>query len=126
TKEGFTMGEMIPSFFLQMGVGGIAGYSLGKGIVFLINRIRLQSEGLYPVLMLGLVIMVYILITTIGGNGFLGVYIAGLTVGNAKMVHKGSLIKFFDGIEWLMQIIMFITLGLLVFPPQILPVIGVG
>ena len=126
TIEGFTIGELIPDFFLQMGVGGIAGYGLGKGIVFLINKIRLQYEGLYPVLMLGLVIMAYIIVNKIGGNGFLGVYIAGLTVGNARMVHKGSLFKFFDGVEWLMQIIMFITLGLLVFPSQILPVVGVG
>jgi cell volume regulation protein A len=60
------------------------------------------------------------------GNGFLAVYISAITVGNANMAHKKSLMKFFDGIAWLMQVIMFITLGLLVFPKQLFPVSGIA
>jgi cell volume regulation protein A len=126
TVEGFTLTELIPHFFLQMIIGGVGGYVLGRGIVLLMNWINLQYEGLYPVLLVGLVVMVYVMITYVKGNGFLAVYVAGLTVGNAQLIHKRSLIKFFDGVEWIMQIMMFITLGLLVFPKEILPVIGVG
>ncbi|MEX2594090.1 MAG: potassium/proton antiporter [Anditalea sp.] len=124
--EGFTIGELVPIFILQMSVGGIGGYLLGRGIVLLMNKIDLEYEGLYPVLMLGLVIMIYVITDHLGGNGFLAVYVGGLTVGNGRMIHKKSLIKFFDGIAWLMQIIMFITLGLLVYPYQVLPVVGIG
>lgn len=124
--EGFTIGELIPVFILQMIVGGIGGYLLGRGVVLLMNKINLQYEGLYPVLMLGLVIMIYVIVDQFRGNGFLAVYVGGLTVGNARMIHKKSLIKFFDGIAWLMQIIMFLTLGLLVYPYQILPIMGIG
>lgn len=122
----FTISELIPVFFIQMIVGGAGGFLLGKLIVWVINKINLEYEGLYPVLMLGMVILVYALIDLAGGNGFLGVYIAALTIGNGKMVHKKSMIKFFDGVAWLMQIVMFITLGLLVYPTEILPVVGLG
>lgn len=126
TLEGFTIGQMIPDFFLQMLIGGLGGYGLGRVIILLMNRINLQYEGLYPVLLVGLVVLVFVLSSYIKGNGFLAVYVAGLTVGNAKLIHKQSLIKFFDGVEWIMQIMMFITLGLLVFPKAILPVVGLG
>jgi len=126
TVEGFTIGQMIPDFFLQMLIGGLGGYGLGRVIILLMNRINLQYEGLYPVLLVGLVVLVFVLSSYIKGNGFLAVYVAGLTVGNAKLIHKQSLIKFFDGVEWIMQIMMFITLGLLVFPKAILPVVGLG
>ncbi|MEX2513776.1 MAG: potassium/proton antiporter [Cyclobacteriaceae bacterium] len=122
----FTWQDLILVFFLQMLVGGLGGFLMGRGIVLLVNKINLEYEGLYPVLMLGLVILSYALIDLLGGNGFLGVYISALTIGNGKMLHKKSLIKFFDGVAWLMQIIMFITLGLLVFPSQVIPVMGLG
>lgn len=126
TVEGFTMAEMIPDFFFQMLIGGIGGYVLGRAVILLVNSVNLEFQGLYPVLLVALVILVYVLISSVGGNGFLAVYIAGLTIGNAKMIHKKNLVQFFDGVEWMMQIMMFITLGLLVFPGHILPVIGVG
>src|SRR5262249_40663807 len=63
---------------------------------------------------------------SVHGNGFLAVYIAGLVVGNSDFVHKRSLMRFHDGMAWLMQIAMFLTLGLLVFPLQIVPVVGAG
>ena len=109
-----------------MAVGCVLGYLLGRGIVWLINRIRLDYEGLYPVLTLTLMLLVYGGTASLHGNGFLAVYIAGLVVGNSDFVHKRSLMRFHDGMAWLMQIAMFLTLGLLVFPSQIVPVIGTG
>ncbi|GAA0879086.1 potassium/proton antiporter [Algoriphagus jejuensis] len=124
--EGFSPVDLIPMFLKQMFFGAAAGYLLGKGIVFLINKINLEYEGLYPVLMLGLVVSVYTLTDLIGGNGFLAVYLSAITMNQSRMLHHKSLIRFFDGIAWLMQIVMFLTLGLLVFPSQILPVVGIG
>jgi cell volume regulation protein A len=126
TLEGFGIMDLIPVFLKQMIIGGLGGFLLGKAVAMLINRINLEYEGLYPVLMLGLVLLIYTFVDLIGGNGFLAVYIAALTMSHARMLHQKSLIRFFDGIAWLMQILMFITLGLLVFPSQVIPVIGLG
>ncbi len=126
TLEGFSPQDLVPLFLKQMILGAGSGYLMGKGIVLLINRINLEFEGLYPVLMLGLVLLVYTVTDLIGGNGFLAVYLAGISMSQDRMLHHRSLIRFFDGIAWLMQIVMFLTLGLLVFPSQVLPVIGTG
>lgn len=124
--EGFSPVELVPMFIKQMVFGAAAGLLFGRGIVFLVNKINLEYEGLYPVLMLGLVVLVYTVTDLIGGNGFLAVYLSAITMNQSRMLHHKSLVRFFDGIAWLMQIIMFIALGLLVYPTQIWPVIGVG
>lgn len=118
--------DLIPMFFLQMVFGALLGYGLGRGITWVINRSRLENDGLYPVLTLSLVILVYGLTEFVGGNGFLAVYLAGLVLGNSDFIHKRSLMRFHDGVAWLMQIVMFLTLGLLVFPSELVAVIGVG
>ncbi|HUP27867.1 MAG TPA: potassium/proton antiporter [Chloroflexia bacterium] len=117
---------LVPEFFIEMVVGSLVGYLLGRGMVLLINRIRLDQEGLYPVLSMSLMLLVYGGAASLHGNGFLAVYIAGLVLGNNDFVHKRSLMRFHDGIAWLMQIAMFLTLGLLVFPSRVAPVIGAG
>lgn len=117
---------LIPEFFKGMALGGLAGYGFGKGMIFIVNRIKLDIDGLYPVLILSLMFFTYSFTDVIGGNGFLAVYISGLILGNSNFLHKKSLIRFYDGQAWLMQIVMFITLGLLVFPHEILPVLGSG
>ena len=117
---------LIPMFVQQMVVGGLLGYGMGRFVVWLINRLKLESEGLYPVLSLAMVLLTYGLTATVGGNGFIAVYIAGLVMGNSIIVYKKSLIRFHDGIAWLMQIVMFLALGLLVFPSELVPVIVPG
>ena len=62
----------------------------------------------------------------VGGNGFLAIYICAVYLGNQDLIHKKTILKMFDGLAWLMQIVLFLTLGLLVFPSQIIPYIGVG
>ena len=110
----------------QMVLGIIIGFVMGKAIVFKVNRLKLDYEGLYPVLTLALVIFTYGLTASVGGSGFLAVYIAGLILGGSEFVHKQSLTRFHDGLAWLMQITMFLILGLLVFPSQILPIAASG
>jgi cell volume regulation protein A len=99
---------------------------MGKASVWLINKINLESEGLYPVLTLGLAMFTYAATHAIGGNGFLAIYLCAIIIGNSNMVHRRSLIKFYDGQAWIMQIVLFLTLGLLVFPSRILPLVGMG
>ncbi|SCL75164.1 potassium/proton antiporter [Methanoculleus chikugoensis] len=123
---GSSIFDLVPMFVQQMAVGGLMGYALGRFVVHLLNRLKLESEGLYPVLTLAMVLLVYGLTAVVGGNGFIAVYIAGLVMGNSVVVHKKSLIRFHDGIAWLMQIVMFLTLGLLVFPSDLVSTIVPG
>ena len=118
--------SLVPMFFQQMILGAAFGYAIGRGIVLVINRIKLEYEGLYPVLTVSMVLLTYGLTALIGGNGFLAVYVAGLVMGSKAFIHKRSLMRFHDGLTWLMQIMMFITLGLLVFPSRLVPIIGFG
>lgn len=118
--------SMVFLLIQQMALGIIIGFVMGKAIVFKVNRLRLDYEGLYPVLTLALVIFTYGLTASVGGSGFLAVYIAGLILGGSDFVHKQSLTRFHDGLAWLMQIIMFLILGLLVFPSQVVPIILSG
>lgn len=110
----------------SIGLGVILGVIFGKGMVKFINGIKLHVQGLYPVLTIALSFLTFSVTYFVGGNGFLSVYIAALILGNSHFINKKVQIQFYDGMAWLMQIIMFLTLGLLVFPSQIVPVIGIG
>ncbi|NLW84114.1 MAG: potassium/proton antiporter [Phycisphaerae bacterium] len=116
----------IPRFVWQMAMGSVMGIVFGKLIIHLINKTRLGYEGLYPVMTLALVLFTYGVTDVIGGNGFLAVYLAGMYLGNKSFLHKRSLMRFHNGIAWLMQIAVFLTLGLLVFPSHLVPVFGSG
>jgi cell volume regulation protein A len=103
-------------FAMQMSIGAVAGYLLGRLIVWTLNRINLHNTSLYGILLLAMAFLAFALTDTIKGNGYLAVYIAGLVVGNRKIVLKKPLTNFLDGFTWLFQIIMFLSLGLLVNP----------
>ncbi len=111
---------------VQLAVGALAGVVIGRFGVLLINSLRLQQEGLYAVVTVALVALGYGATTLLGGSGILAVYLAGIVMGNREFIHKASLVRFHDGLAWLMQIAMFLTLGLLVFPSQLLAVAGVS
>ncbi|HWC50328.1 MAG TPA: potassium/proton antiporter [Nitrospira sp.] len=118
--------ELVPMFIRQMVLGASIGYGIGRLMVLLINRLRLEYEGLYPVLTLSFVLLTYSGSAWLGGNGFLAVYLAGLMLGNSEFIHKRSLTRFHDGLAWLMQITMFLALGLQVFPTQLVPIASTG
>ena len=113
-------------FVKQLVLGGLAGYFLGKFSVRIINKINLDNDALYSVLLITLMFFLFGFTSFIGGNGYLAVYVGGLFIGNSRFVHKRSSLKFFDGLTWLVQIIMFLTLGLLLNPSELLPIAGVG
>jgi len=117
--------QFIFMFILQIVVGTAVGLLMGKLIPWTINKVGLEQKGLYPVLTIGFILLTYSLTTLLKGSGFLAVFLAGLMVGNEHFVHKKALLQFHDGITWLMQIIIFLTLGLLVFPAQLVQVLGI-
>lgn len=126
TEPAARVTDLVPLFFFQMGLGAAAGVASGRLAVAALNRLRLESEGLYPVLTLALVLAVYGGTALVGGNGFLAVYLAGLAMAREDFIHKRSLIRFHDGLAWLMQIVMFLVLGLLVVPSHLAEVAGPG
>ncbi|MDR4988251.1 MAG: potassium/proton antiporter [Bacteroidales bacterium] len=118
--------SVIPMFVQQMAIGGIAGYFLGKISRYIINHIRLDFEGLYPVLVIAMMFFTFSATDFVGGNGFLAVYICAVYLANHDLIHKKTIMKVFDGLAWLFQIVLFLSLGLLVYPSQIIPIIGIG
>src|SRR5690606_25639070 len=118
--------SIMPLFFKQMISGGMAGFVFGNLSEMIINNIKLGFEGLYPVLVIALVFITFSATDTMGGNGFLAIYICGVFLGNQNLIHKRTILRMFDGLAWLMQIVLFLTLGLLVFPSQIVPYLGIG
>ncbi|MGY0694931.1 potassium/proton antiporter [Virgibacillus sp. FSP13] len=116
----------IGSFFVQMALGLIFGLILGKIIVLIINHIKLEAAGLYPVLAMGMAIFTYVFTDLLGGSGLLAVYVMAVFVGNNDLMYRFTISRFNEGFSWMMQIIMFILLGLLVFPSQLLDVTWQG
>lgn len=113
-------------FLKQMVFGGILGFGFGKVSKIIINRINLDFQGLYPVLVIALMFITFSATDFIGGNGFLAIYICAVYLGNQDLIQKKTILKMYDGLAWLMQIVLFLTLGLLVFPSQIIPHFGIG
>ena len=118
--------SIIPMFFRQLILGALLGFIFGKMGEILINKISLDYEGLYIVLAIAVMFFSFSATDFVGGNGFLAVYLSAVYLGNQDLIHKKKMFKSFDSFAWLMQIVLFLTLGLLVFPSQIIPVIGIG
>ncbi len=123
---GMSIAEAAWMLVLQLVIGAIGGFLLGKVAVRIVNRINVNNASLYPILILAFAFLTYSVVTLCKGNGYLGVYIAGLVFGNSKIIHKRSIGTFFDGFTWLWQIVMFLSLGLLVNPHELLPVTHIG
>jgi len=109
---------LFASVAMQLVVGGALGFGLGHLAVQLINRSRLEWEGLYPVLNIASALLIYGLTTILQGSGFVAVYVAGIVAGNRTLLHRQTLRVFNDGLAWLMQISMFLVLGLQVYPSR--------
>lgn len=119
-------GQIILSFSIQFVVGILAGYLLGLCAVWILNQIKLDNPSLYQIILLTFVFFIFSLTEILEGNGYLAVYIAGLVVGNRRIVYKKYISNFFDGLAWLFQIIMFLALGLLVNPVELIDIAWIG
>ncbi len=111
---------------LQLVVGVIIGWVMSKVSLYLINKIKLGYEGLYQILIIGLLFLTFGASTLLKGSGFLSVYLLGVLLGKEDFLHKRSVLRFFDSTAWFSQIILFLTLGLLVFPSRLVPIMLPG
>jgi cell volume regulation protein A len=126
TEPDTSVAALVPLFVWQMVVGGLLGLAAGQLAVWVLNRIDLDYEGLYPVLTLGIVVFVFSTVTAVQASGFLAVYVLGLVMGRHPFIHRNSLMRFHDAIAWVSQIAMFVVLGLLVYPSELVEVTGRG
>ncbi len=111
--------SIFPAFFGKMSIGIVWGYLVGRAGAWLYTKLKLDYEGLYFVLGISLVLFAYGIAECIYGNGFMACYVCGLTMGNLRFNYKKGLVRFSDGVGWLMQVMLFLVLGLLVFPKQL-------
>jgi len=123
-----TMGPMaiIGLILLQLIIGAVAGFVMGRLTLLAINQLKVSNASFYPFLVLTFALLTFSATYFLKGNGYLAVYIAGLVVGNARFIHKRPIINFFDGVTWIGQLVMFLTLGLLVNPSELIPIIVPG
>jgi len=111
--------SLAPSFLLQMSLGAGVGAAVGYAFTFYMRRTRLQTIGLALVVSIGAGCLSYGLAAVLGGNGFLAAYVSGIVAGNRAFPMSRPVKVFQDGVAWLGQVVMFLVLGLLVFPSQL-------
>src|SRR5690606_22524958 len=126
TSGSLDVASLIVSIVIQLAIGTLAGVVLARLLVWVINHLRLEAYGLYPILALSGGLLIYAVTNLLGGNGFIAAYAAGLIVGNAKLAHRHSIAAFTEALAWGGQILMFVVLGLLVFPERLLPHLGLA
>ncbi|HEY0292256.1 MAG TPA: potassium/proton antiporter [Hansschlegelia sp.] len=111
--------SIIGHFLQEAVIGGAAGVAGGFALAFVLNRVDLPS-GLHPLFVIAFVVALFSLAAVMHGSGFLAVYLAGIVVGNKQVRALPSIIAFHDTVTWLCQIVMFIVLGMLVTPSQLM------
>ena len=128
TSPDVPVDELAVNFVVQMAAGGVMGYLMGRFSCWAIQRLHVENEALYPVWGISIVMATFGITETVYGNGYLAVYICGIVMGGGDFLYKYSLQRFHDGFAWLMQIIMFLVLGLLVTPSEVVnfPVMSMG
>ena len=109
------------AFVQQFGVGAVLGFAGGRLLVWLINRLTLAS-GLYPLLAMAGGLLIFAVTAQVGGSGFLAIFLAGLVLGNSQMQAAQNILRVHDGLAWLSQLGMFLILGLLVTPRELVDV----
>jgi cell volume regulation protein A len=117
--SGYGIADMAWLFARELGIGLVVGVAVGVGAVWAFRRVNLETVGLYPVASVATVGIAYGGAAIIDGSGFLAVYLAGLALGGAQIPAKRTITAFHEGVAWVAQITLFLTLGLLVFPSQL-------
>lgn len=126
SAEGVSLFKISLTIIWQLVAGIAVGFLFGQFIVWLMNKVKISNQSLYPLLILTACIFIFSATWLLGGNSFLAVYIGGLVIGNSKFAHKRQSLNFFDGISWLCQLSMFLILGLLITPHNLEEVIVPG
>jgi potassium/hydrogen antiporter len=113
--------SVLSAFAMQFAIGAALGLGGGRLLVWLINRLRLMT-GLYPLLAVAGGLLIFSVTAQLGGSGFLAIYLAGLVLGNSRLQAAQNILRVHDGLAWLSQITMFLILGLLITPSQLVEV----
>jgi cell volume regulation protein A len=122
-----TLGPGLLGLLARQAIGGAAaGLCVGFAGVVLINRLRLEAAGLYPVLASAVGLLAFGAAAGVGGSGFLAIYLAGIVLGSSRIVFKRGIFLFHDAGAWMAQIVMFVVLGLLSFPSRLIGVAPQG
>lgn len=131
-------GGIVLELILQFGVGAAGGFIIGKTTLWLIKAYgRIggkasrkedpsQATSMISILMIGCVFFTFAVTTALSGNGYLAVYICGIIIGNGRLPNQRGIVKFIDGLTWLAQIVVFLMLGLLVNPHEMIDVAAVS
>lgn len=119
THPGYGVADLVGLFVRELGIGLVVGLLVGSAGVYALRRARLATAGLYPVASLTIAALAYGGADTLHGSGFLAVYLAGLVIGDASVPGERTIVTFHEGLGWVAQVAMFLTLGLLVFPAQL-------
>lgn len=114
--QGFSLLQILLS---QLLLSLLFGLLVALGSVYIMKRAKFENGGLESIFVVAIALVAYGLPAVLGGNGYLSVYITGIVLGNSKIHHKPQLVHFFDGVTWMMQIMLFFTIGLLSYPSQI-------
>jgi cell volume regulation protein A len=114
------------SFARELAVGSAAGVALGFIGRFVLRTVELPAAGLYPALTLALAFLSFGIAALFGGSGFLAVYLTAVVLASGPLPYRAGVRRVHDALAWLAQILMFVLLGLLVFPSRLVPVAGVG
>ena len=127
-SDSVPVAQLAANFVVQMVAGGAVGWMMGRLSCTMIERLRVENEALYPVWGISIVLFTFGLANSVNGNGYLAVYVCGIVMGGQDFLYKYSLQRFHEGFAWLMQIVMFLVLGLLVNPVELInrSVIGLG
>ena len=115
-EPGFGLADMIGLLALKLALGAAVGLILGRVAVWTLDRVRLQTDGIYPVATIAIAGIAFGLAEVLHGSGFLAVYLTALALGSARIPAQRTIVAFHQGIGWVAQIGLFILLGLLVFP----------
>lgn len=123
TVPNLAISTLVIHFIQSLVLGAIFGFVLGKFFAKILAKIHLAVDGLYPVLLLSTAILSFSVSEFVGGNGFLAVYLAALIIGNSNIKNKESQMSFFEGFAWLMQVALFILLGVFTTPSELFSVL---
>ncbi len=118
-RDDYGVLNLAGEFFFEMGIGAAVGIAVGQGAAWALRNVSLSTAGLYPVASIAAAATAFGAGQVLGGSGFLAVYLAGLAIGSTNSPAARTVQTFHDGLAWVAQIVLFVTLGLLVFPSQL-------